>query len=324
MKAIVTTKFGQSPQMAVTSRQHPQLKEGHSLIRMQAATINQLSNSLRKGTIGAASPPLVLGNEGSGVVEQSDRFPAGTRVVIYGGGTLGITEDGLYQQWAVVDDSRIFELPTALTFEEAAALPVNYLTAYLAATRTAMVKDGQYALVSGAAGSVGHALVQVLNALGARPIALVSTTRKATHALKAGAYASIDLSTQELHDEVARLTDGKGAELAFDPVGGDVTGEMMRSLATGGLLISIGFTGGQRAEINLVDVLVNEKGMRGYTVHAESAHAVRSALQTILEMAAAEKLKPVIDSSYPMESFEEAYTRLTSREAIGSIVVQLS
>ena len=324
MKAIVTTKFGPTLQMAVMERQPPQLKEGHSLIRMRAATINQLSNSLRMGAIDAASPPLILGNEGSGVIEQSDRFPAGTRVAVYGGGTLGITEDGLYQQWAVVDDSHIFALPAALSFEEGAAFPVNYLTAYLAATRTAKVGAGQYALVSGATGSVGHALLQVLNALGARPIALVSTPRKATHALMAGAYAAIDLSRQGLADEVARLTDGKGAELAFDPVGGNRTGEMMRSLAAGGLLISIGFTGGQRAEIDLVDVLVNEKGMRGYTVHAESAPAVQDALQTILDMAAEGKLKPVIDSSYPMQGFEEAYTRLTSREAIGSIVVQLS
>lgn len=323
MKAIVTAKFASSPAMAIAERSKPIPRTGHSLIRMRAATINQLSNTLRRGELGSLDAPMVLGNEGSGVIEQSARFAAGTRVAIYGGNRLGITEDGLYQQWVSVDDTRIVPLPDALSFEQGAALSVNYLTAYLAATRTVRTKPGQRALVSGATGSVGHALVQVLNALDAKPIAVVSSTAKGDQSLRAGAYASVDLSTQDLDREVSRLTDGNGADLAFDPAGGTRTSALMRNLRAGGELVSIGFTGGKLAEIDLVDVVVGEKAIRGYSLHSESDENITQALQEVLGLAAKGVLKPLIDSSFPMEAFEEAYERLASRDAMGSIVIQL-
>src|SRR5262245_12931369 len=104
MKAIVVRKFGSPPEMVVEDRPQPVPKDGFSLVRLHSATINQLSNTLRKGDLGNTPAPLVLGNEGSGVVEASARFQPGTRVAIYGGNVVGITRDGLFQQWALVED----------------------------------------------------------------------------------------------------------------------------------------------------------------------------------------------------------------------------
>jgi NADPH:quinone reductase len=179
MKAVVTNKFGSPPEMAVEERPKPTFKHGFSLVRMHAATINQLSNTIREGGHSAAKAPLVLGNEGSGVVEESGRFKPGTRVAIYGGGELGITQDGLFQQWVLVEDKRLLELPDTLNYDEGAALTVNYLTAYRALTSAAELQNGQTVLISGATGSVGHALVQVTIAMGGHPIAIVSSTEKA-------------------------------------------------------------------------------------------------------------------------------------------------
>jgi hypothetical protein len=125
------TSYGQEP----LKKLHPRI-----LVRMHSATINQLSNTVRRGGLGAAKAPLVLGNEGSGLVEESGRFKPGTRIAIYGAGELGITQDGLFQQWVIVEDRRI--LPDIINWDEGAALTVNYLTAYQSLTRIAKCAEG--------------------------------------------------------------------------------------------------------------------------------------------------------------------------------------
>ncbi|MFF2461946.1 hypothetical protein [Streptomyces mirabilis] len=149
---------------------------------MHSATINQLSNTIRRGDFGFPTAPLVLGNEGAVIVEESDRFARGTRVAVYGRSDLGVSVDGPFQQWALAWDDRLLQLPDGLDWAEGAVLTVNYLTAYLALTKTAKVRSGQTVLVSGATDSLGHAVMQTARALGARPIALVSSAHKARRA----------------------------------------------------------------------------------------------------------------------------------------------
>ncbi|MFB9952878.1 zinc-binding alcohol dehydrogenase family protein [Rhizobium puerariae] len=323
MKAIVVKKFGNPPEMVVEDRHQPVPKDGFSLVRLHAATVNQLSNTLRKGEMASAPAPLVLGNEGSGVVEAGARFQPGTRVAIYGGSVLGITRDGLFQQWALVEDRRLLALPDNLNWDEGAALTVNYLTAYLALTRIAKVQPGQVVLISGASGSVGHALVQVAKALGGRPIGIASSAVKAERVRAAGAFEAIDLSTQDVGEAVHALTDGQGADVALDPVGGSLFGQLLQALRPRGTLVSIGFTGGKQAEVDVVDVIVNEKSLIGYSLHAEPDETAAQALVDIGKLAAQGLLKPVIDGTYLIEDFEQAYSRLTSREAVGSVILHL-
>ncbi|MFE2611283.1 alcohol dehydrogenase catalytic domain-containing protein [Streptomyces mirabilis] len=156
---------------------------------MHSATINQLSNTIRRGDFGFPTAPLVLGNEGAGIVEESDRFARGTRVAVHGHSDRGVSVDGLFQQWALVRDDRLLQLPDGLDRAEGAALTINYLTAYLALAKASKVRSGQTVLVSGATGSLAHAVIQTARALGARPIALVSSAHKARRAAGAGAWA---------------------------------------------------------------------------------------------------------------------------------------
>lgn len=200
----------------------PVVKDGFTLVKMHAATVNQLSNQIRSGKVGQATAPLVLSNDGSGTVIEGGRFQPGTRVLIYGGGQLGITEDGLQQQIVLVPDKAVFELPDALSLDEGAALPINYVTAYQALKRVGKVSPGKSVLISGASGALGHALIQTVLAMGAIPIAVVSTTSKVTHAKRSGASEVIDLSCDNLTDAVENLTDGMGADYAMDTVGGNV------------------------------------------------------------------------------------------------------
>lgn len=323
MKAVVTMKFGSPPEMAVEERPQPTFKDGFSLVRMHSATINPLSNFLRRGELGTAQAPLVLGNEGSGVIEESGRFKSGTRVAIFGGGKLGVTQDGLFQQWALVEDKRLVELPNTLDWDEGSALTVNYLTALRALTKAAKLQSGQTVLVSGATGSVGHALVQATKALGGHPIALVSTPEKAQRAKEAGADSVIDLSSENLVEAVQRLTNGQGADIAMDPVGGPLLGQMLHALANRGRLVSIGFTAGKEAQIDLVDVVVHEKSVIGFSVNFESDEDLAVALDELAALAAKGLLKPVIDSTVSIEDFERGYSRLTSRQAVGSVILHL-
>lgn len=323
MKAIVTYKRAPQPDMRVEERSVSQRTEGMSLVRMQSATINQLSNTIRTGGFGNMPVPIVLGNEGAGIVEDSDTFEKGCRVAIYGGNDLGITQDGLFQEWVVVDDWRLMPLPDAMSFDEGATLTVNYLTAFNALTRTAQVRAGDYALVSGSTGSVGNALVQIASALDVKVIALVSSADKATLALQAGAFAAIDWTTEDVTEKVYALTGGKGADHAFDPVGGAIFGKLFDATRPRGRIISIGFTAGRKAEIDLLSIIATEKVIEGYSLHADTREQSVEGLKKLSELASRGAVRPAIDSSWPIEDFEKGYAWLTSRKAVGSITVNL-
>ncbi len=321
MKALVLQQAGTTPLMVIEERPMPVVAAGQSLVRVHAATANPLSQLLRSGQLPIPALPLVLSNDGAGVVEHSQRFAAGTPVLIYGGEALGITQDGLQQQWVAIDDARLIELPAGLSLDEGAALPINYLTAFQALNRVGQVRAGQDVLVSGASGSVGQALVQTALALGARPIAVVSTSAKVEQARQAGAQRVIDLSRDVLRERVLAFTDGQGADLALDTVGGSLTGALLAALRPRGCVVCIGFVGGKQAQIDVADVVIHEKRIAGYDAHLETPADIAAAFERILHFVAQGLLKPRIDSRYPLERHADAYARLTSREATGAILL---
>ncbi|CAM2188134.1 Zinc-binding alcohol dehydrogenase family protein [Paraburkholderia sacchari] len=324
MKAIVTTAFGNPPKTTIENRAKPTPREGYSLVRIHTATINQLSKYIRQGNIPGLNAPLVLGNEGAGSIEESARFAPGTRVGIYGGNKLGITEDGLFQEWTLVEDARLFQLPDTLNWDAGATLSVNFLTAYRALTKAADVKAGQSILVAGATGSVGNALVQLGKALGARVIALASSADKVTRARDSGAHDVIDLSQEhDVASAVRGLTDGQGADWAFDPVGGTVLNQLLYSVRFRGSVVSLGFAGGMEPAFDALEIIAREKRIVGYSLHAETDEDVSCALAELVTLAAAGKIRPLIDSTVTIDGFEEGYARLASRKAIGSIVLHL-
>ena len=323
MKALVVTQFGSSPQMGIQERDKPSPREGFTLVKMHAATVNPLSNLVRTGKVDMAKAPMVLSNDGSGIVEQSGRFIAGTRVSIYGGAQLGITEDGLQQQWVLVEDKRIIALPDNFDLDQGAALPINYVTAYQALTRVGRVTRGQKVLISGASGSVGHALIQMTIALGAFPIAVVSTAGKVARARQSGALVVIDLSAQNLREAVLEATDGQGADLAFDPVGGELLGQMLSAVRARGAVVSIGFVGGVTASLDVADVVVHEKRVLGYDAWLETDEDVSHAFQALNRFIVEGLLKPSIDSKFPLQQYDAAYQRLASRKATGTILLHL-
>ncbi|QKZ04235.1 quinone oxidoreductase family protein [Pseudomonas eucalypticola] len=324
MKALVLNGTGEQPQMSVLNRPESSEQPGHTLVRVKTATINQLSNFIRTGLFPNVPLPLVLGNEGAGVVVQSEVFEKGASVVVYGGNKLGVSQDGLFQEWLWVENHRLLALPKSLSYEEGAALSVNYLTAYRALTKAVTVKPGDYVLVSGAAGNVGYATVQAAKALGARPIGLSSSAQRASIASEAGAIATINLSVEnDVPAAVRALTGGAGANFAIDPVGGEGFTDLVRSLRPNGTLVSVGFTGGKQPLLDVVDIIVGEKRVVGYSLHAEKDEELHDAIKEILRMAAEGAVKPRIDSRVTLDDYLIGYERLTSRQAAGAIILTL-
>ncbi len=324
MKALVAKQFGTQPVLQIEDRSIPQVKPGFTLVKMHAATVNPLSNQIRLGGVPAAKAPLVLSNDGSGIVVESDQFKQGAHVAIYGGGALGITEDGLQQEYALVENKWVVELPVDTDLNVAAALPINYVSAYQAISRVGQLKKGQTVLISGATGSLGHALIQLVNALGGTPIGVVSTSGKIANALESGAKHVVDLSSQDMFSMVMDLTEGKGVDLAFDTVAGQVLGQLMKCLKTRGAVVSIGFAGGFTSEIDIVDVVVYEKKLLGFDAHLETDEDVEQVFEVLKVLLEKGKIKPRIDSVFQMEAYEEAYQHLTSRQAQGTILLQLN
>ena len=325
MQALVLNKAGERPDMAIEDREVPQWRPGYSLIRVHAATVNPLSNWIRTGAMReGVSVPLVLSNDGSGVVEQSDEFSKGSAVLIYGGGQLGLSEDGLQQQWALVENTRLTVVPETLSLDAAAALPVNYVTANQAMRRVGNVQSGQTVIISGASGSVGHALIQLARVLGARPIGVVSHADKVQPALDSGAEVVIDTSTQDLAQAALELTHGQGAEWAFDVLGGSRVEHLLSSVCVRGTVVCIGFSASTHGSLNVADLVISEKRLLGYDAHLETDADVQQTLKELIELAATGAISPRIDSSYALSDFDEAYERLSSRKACGTVLLHLN
>ncbi|VXA86691.1 Quinone oxidoreductase [Acinetobacter sp. 8I-beige] len=323
MQALVLLNTGSHPEMVIQDRPIPSITQGHSLIKVYAATINPLSNQIRSGIVPQAVLPLVLSNDGSGTVVDSEKFAKGTKVAIYGGADIGITKDGMQQEWVLIENERIIELPDNFSLEEGAALPINYVTAHQALVRVGQIEVGQKVLITGASGSLGSALIQVSKALGATPIAIVSNSSKVQRAKDAGAEHVIDLSCDDFHSTVLSLTDNQGADLACDAVGGELLGRLVKSLRTRGAVVSIGFVGGITAQIDLIDVVVYEKKILGYDAHLETQEDVNKTIAVLKQFIHENKVRPCIDSTYPLDQYLEAYKRLESRKAQGTILIRL-
>src|SRR3954471_6360569 len=201
-------------------------------------------------------PPFTLGVDVAGiVVSEGGRLPAGTRVagvVAYGGGA----------ELAVVPAPAVFALPDHTSYDEGAALPMNYLTALFALAERGRMRPGETLLVHGAAGGVGTATLQVARGLGVRTIAVASTQEKAAFARAAGADEAVLLDG--FKDEVAALTGGRGGDGVLDVVGGEVFTDSLRCLAEQGRLLVVGFAAGQGIpEVRVNRLLLKNIDVRG-------------------------------------------------------------
>jgi NADPH2:quinone reductase len=215
-------------------------------------------------------------------------------------------------------------LPPAFSFEDGAAFLCTYGTTYHGLMDRGALKAGETVLVLGAAGGVGTAAIQIAKAAGAKVIAAASTDEKCALCKELGADATINYSTQNLRDELKTLTEGKGPDVIYDPVGGDFTELAFRSIAWRGRHLVVGFAAGDIPAIKINLTLVKGASIVGvfWGDFARREPAANAAMmQELAGWYAQGRIKPMIDRQMPMSELKAAYARMGSRQVQGKLVL---
>jgi NADPH:quinone reductase len=267
-------------------------------------------------------PPFVLGAEIAGVVRSA---PDNSHVVA-GDRVVGLTMlTGGMAEVAVLAPDRVFKLPDNVSFEAGAGLLFNDLTVYFALSVRGRLRQGETVLVHGAAGGIGTSTLRLASVLGAsRTIAVVSTEEKAQIATAAGATDVV--LAEGFKDAAKELTDGKGVDIVVDPVGGDRFTDSLRSLAPGGRLLVVGFTGGEIPTVKVNRLLLNNVDVVGvgwgaWTMsHPDALAEQWAALEKLLSSG---QLPPPEPDVYPLDDAAAAVASLENRTAKGKVVVRV-
>ncbi|WP_372728763.1 NADPH:quinone oxidoreductase family protein [Nocardioides sp.] len=263
-------------------------------------------------------PPFTLGVDFAGTVISGPGFEPGQRVAgvgPYGGAADRVANPAMFT----------FALPDSLSFDEGAALPMNYLTAQFALAERGDLREGETVLVHGAAGGVGTATIQVAKGYGARTIAVVSSEEKAEIARQAGADETV--LVDGFKESVMALTEGRGVDVVMDVVGGEVFADSLRVLGAQGRLLVVGFAAGQGIpEVKVNRLLLNNIDVRGvgWGAYAMMRPGYMQEQWRALEpMMASGVIRPPVGASYALEEFGQALVDMDERRTLGKSVVRV-
>jgi len=296
--------------------------KGELLIEVKAASLNFPDLLIIQNKYQFKPPlPFVPGTEFSGVVAALGEGVRGFKV---GDAVAAFTGTGGFSSHACVPAALCMPLPPSFPFEHAAAFICTYATSYHALIDRAALKPGETVLVLGAAGGVGTAAIQVAKAAGARVIAAASSDGKCARCIEIGADATINYSKGTLREELKALTDGRGPDVVYDPVGGDLAEPVFRSIAWRGRYLVIGFAQGQIPSLPLNLALLKGASIVGvfWGEFAKREGAANAALLGQLAQWYGEgKIRPVLDRVLPMAQLPQAFERMGSRQVVGKIVL---
>jgi NADPH:quinone reductase len=320
MKAIVIHEFGDASKLSYEDVPMPEPKAGELRVKVAAAGLNFADIYARRGWYPSATP-FTPGNEFAGVVDKMgegvSEFKAGDRVGTATGG-------GAYAEYAIAPAMRTARLAQGVTFQQAAALLEQGLTAHYLAVSTYALKAGDTALVHAAAGGVGQLLVQMAKQRGARVIATVSTEAKAQVARELGADEVILYSQQDFQAETKRLTGGKGVEVVYDSVGKDTFEKSLNCLKPRGMMVLYGQSSGKVDPID--PQILNRKGSlfltRPTLAHYLLTHdEFLGRANDLFNWTAAGKLKVRIDQTFPLPQAAAAHTYMEERRTLGKVLL---
>ena len=292
------------------------------LVDVRAAALN-FPDVLKIAGKYQSQPPLPFspGGEVAGTVAAAG---ANVRDFAPGDRVFGGMGHGGFAERAVLPGRGIVKVPEAMSYAQASGISCTFGTSYYALKQRAALQPGENLLVLGAGGGVGIAAVQLGKAMGARVIAAASTAEKLAAASAAGADETIDYSDGMLKDKVKALTGGKGADVIYDPVGGDLFDQCMRSINWYGRVLVIGFAAGDIPKVPINLILLKSCQVVGvffgsWTMRLPEQHAAN--LREILALFEAGKIDPLVGRTYPLEQYARALRDLSERRAIGKIVL---
>ena len=300
----------------------PMPKAGEVRVAIRAASLNFPDLLIVQNKYQMKPPlPFVPGSEYAGIVEAVgdgvSHLKVGDAVAAFGG-------TGGFGTHAVVNAGVVMPLPAGFAFDDAAAFVLTYGTTHHALVDRAAMKAGETLLVLGAAGGVGTAAIQIGKVMGARVIAAASSDEKCELCRSIGADATINYTSANIRDELKKLTDGKGPDVVYDPVGGDLAEPVFRSIAWRGRYLVIGFAQGGIPALPFNLALLKGASIVGvfwgdFARREPKAHA--KALAELAGWYAAGRINPVIDRRMPMRELPAAYALMGSRKVRGKLVM---
>jgi NADPH2:quinone reductase len=321
MRAMRAEKFSGYEGLQLVDLPKPVASDGKVLVRITAAGVTPLDHTILSGKFHHSKPPLVLGNEGAGVVEQGGGtdFPVGSRVMFFG--PYGAFVDGTYSEWVAVRKQDLCLIPDNIDDVSAAGIPVAYLTAQVALTRAGF-RAGKTVFTPAIGGSIGNAVTQLARALGAKH-AISSTTShaKAGQAKALGFNEVVDTSLEKLGDGVRRITDGYGADIVVDGIGGDVLSEALGALAPEGSLTTLGYSASRKTTIDVTDLIVPQTSIRSLNMFLQPPAAVADAWKVIVSLLNSGVIKPIVAKTFPLVEAAEALRYLVEGRPFGRVVL---
>lgn len=325
MRALVCNEYGPPESLVIEDHDDPVAGSGEIVVDVVAAGINFPDVLSIAGKYQVKTPtPFVPGNEAAGVVSaigpDRSRFAIGDKVII-------TTRGGTFAEKCVADELTTMLLPDGLNFEQGAGFAVTYGTSYHALKQSANLQPGETVLVLGAAGGVGITAVEIAKAMGARVIAAASNEEKLEFAVSAGADETINYSKVPLKETAKELTDGKGVDVVYDPVGGELADQAFRATAWHGRYLVIGFACGDIPRFSANIVLLKEASIIGVWWGTWAAKNPQLQMQNVREMAqmiAKGTLTPRVTESYALEDYQEAFKAITERRARGKVILRIT
>ncbi|AOE88052.1 NADPH:quinone oxidoreductase family protein [Pseudomonas sp. TCU-HL1] len=323
MKAVLCKAFGPADTLVLEEVASPEPKKNEILIDVHAAAVNFPDTLIIEGKYQFKPPfPFSPGGEAAGVVaavgERVSHLKPGDRV-------MALTGWGSFAEQVAVPSYNVMPIPKGIDFNSAAAFGMTYGTSMHALKQRANLQPGETLLVLGASGGVGLAAVEIGKAMGARVIAAASSAEKLEVAKAAGADALINYSEENLKDRVKELTGGQGADVIYDPVGGDLFDAAVRSINWNGRLLVVGFASGRIPELPVNLALLKGASVVGVFWGSFAQRRPQDNLanfQQLFAWYAEGKLKPLVSQTFPLERASDAINALATRQAVGKVVVE--
>jgi NADPH:quinone reductase len=322
MKAVLCKQFGPPDSLVVEDIASPKASTGEVVIAVKAASLNFPDVLIIQNKYQFKPPlPFSPGSELAGVVKEIGPGVQGCRP---GDKVIAFTTYGAFAEEVKTDASRLVPLPEKMDFVTGAAFLLTYATTDHALRDRAALTTGETLLVLGAAGGVGLAAIEIGKALGARVIACASSEEKLAVCRSHGADATINYAAEDLRERIKALTDGRGVDVVYDPVGGPYTEPAFRSLAWRGRHLVVGFAAGEIPKLPLNLALLKGASLVGVfwgdfarRQPKEFAHSIRQLARWYAEG----KLKPHVSQTMPLEKAAEALKLMAARQVKGKLVL---
>jgi NADPH2:quinone reductase len=324
VRAVLVEKYSSIEELSVQEVPNPTVSEGDVTVRVAAAGLGFVDGLKIKGLYQTKDPlPFIPGMEFSGIVEtlgdNVSKFRVGDRV-------FGLAKRGALAEQIVAPASGLLKIPDHITFAQAAAVPGNYLTAIFALKEVAAVRKGERILVLGAAGGTGNAAIKVGKSLGAHVFAAASSNEKRSIACAEGATGAIDYTQAGWRDALKSLTGDRPIDVIFDPIGGEISPVAFRTLGWRGRHLVVGFAAGQIPALPFNIALLKGAALIGVDsaqIQKWEPETYDQVFRDIVAGLGSGTLEPPLVQTFAFKHFRDAFGAMTSRRAIGKIVVTI-